>query len=96
MTGSIGESMVDMHSNPTGDHRVVQLKRAAANLIDMIEQMEVQPVPDVDGPALKKRATQSIKEGVDMAVAAACMRTPVETLPPEADQPGGTVEGAPV
>ena len=96
MTGSIGEGMVDMHSNPTGDYRVVQLKRAAANLIDMIEQMEVQRVPDVDGQAFKKTATQKIAEGVAAAVAAACMRTPVETLPPEADQPGGTVEGAPV
>jgi hypothetical protein len=92
---SIGEGMVDMHSNPTGDHRVVQLKRAGANLIDMIDQMEIQQAHDVGQP-LRATAMQKIADGVALAVQAAALRYPVATIPPAPDQPGGEVEGAPV
>jgi len=93
MTGSIGEGMVDMGANPTGDHRVVAIKRAGANLIDMIEQMEVQLVPGKDGSAIKRNASLLIKQGVALAVEAAVMRTPPPEPPPTSDS---DVEGAPV
>ena len=84
---SIGEGMVDIGSNPTGDSRVVQIKRAAANFIDMIEQMEVQPTGR-DVESLRKQAQQHIANACGLAVQAANMRAPIKSIPPEPDQPG--------
>jgi len=84
MTGSVGEGMVDMHSNPTGDSRVVSIKRAAANLIDMIEQMEVAAhgkATASQGSDLKKQACHLVAQACDMAVQAAILRD----APPKAE-----------
>jgi hypothetical protein len=101
---SIGEGMVDITAINT-DHRVHAIKRAAANLIDLIEQLEVPP-GDV-GPQRKQQAMEHVVIAVEAATEAAELR--VEPPPPDipvdythehpegvpADD-AGDVEGAPV
>jgi hypothetical protein len=95
MAGSIGEGMVDMGSNPTGDGRVVAIKRAAANLIDMIEQMEI--VGDRDaGSKLKKQASHLVAEACDLAVQAAIQRDPAPQSRNERETSDDDPQGAPV
>ena len=80
MSGSIGEGMVDMGSNPTGDGRVVSIKRASANLIDMIEQMEIVGDYDVGNP-IRQAAMKMIADGCTLAVQAATLRDTPEGAP---------------
>jgi len=90
--GSIGESMVDMASNPTGDHRVVDIKRASANLIDRIEQLEIQQAYDVSNP-IRQAAMQKVAEACALAVQSASLRWP---QPRNERETSSDVEGAPV
>jgi hypothetical protein len=70
---SVGEGMVDMGANPTGDHRVVDIKRASANLIDRIEQLQVLGDAKTGGDN-KRQAMHLVAEACGLAVQAAIQR----------------------
>jgi len=72
MTGSIGEGMVDLTAVNT-DHRAHGIKRAGANLIDLIEQLGVPPGDA--GPQRKQQAMEHVVIAVRAAIEAAEMRS---------------------
>jgi hypothetical protein len=90
---SVGEGMVDMGANPTGDHRVVGIKRASANLIDRIEQLEIQQAYDIANP-IRQAAMQKVADACALAVQAAEMRWP--NFHPASEAGEDAPEGAPV
>ena len=64
-----GEYRVGVDFNPSGDAKVILIKRAAANLIDMIEALPNNDIPEVG--RLKALAQTAIEEGQMWAVKAA-------------------------
>lgn len=68
-----GEYRVGISFNPSGDDTVGRIKRAAADLIDLIEAIDAhpggQPFPEV--MRLKATAQTAIEEGAMWAVKAA-------------------------
>ena len=63
-----GEYRVGITFNPSNDDTVSKIKRAAADLIDMIETI---PADTEDRPRLKALAQTAIEEGAMWAVKAA-------------------------
>lgn len=63
-----GEYRVGVTFNPSNDDMVGRIKRAAADLIDLIETI---PADTEDRPRLKALAQTSIEEGAMWAVKAA-------------------------
>lgn len=80
MTQTIGEYRVGTDFNPGGDDKVGRLKRAAADLIDLIEQIEDgSDRGQVAGPEvrrLKALAMTHVEDGAMWAVKAATKPEP--------------------
>lgn len=75
MAQTKGEYRVGIDFNPSGDDMVGRLKRAAADLIDLVEEIEAQPdaeVPEVQ--RLKALAQTHIEDAAMWAVKAATKR----------------------
>jgi hypothetical protein len=70
-----GEYRVGIDFNPSGTDTVGQLKRAAANLIDAIEDI---PAPHPEISRLKALAQTYVEDGAMWAVKAATKATPGE------------------
>jgi hypothetical protein len=67
-----GEYRVGLDFNPSGDIAVAAIKRAAADLIDFIEELQVNP--DSDGPRCKALAQTYVETAAMYAVKAATNR----------------------
>lgn len=66
-----GEYRVGITFNPSGDDLVGRIKRAAADLIDLIETVPTSSREPSDKPRLKSLAQTAIEEGAMWAVKAA-------------------------
>ena len=91
--GSIGEGMVDL-TGANVDHRVHAIKRAGANLIDLIEQLQL-PAGD-QGPQLKQEAMQLVSRAVQLAKEAAMLREPPAPVEATVEYTHEHPEGTPV
>lgn len=90
---SIGEGMVDINA-VNHDHRVFAIRRAAANLIDLIEQLEV-PAGD-HGTRLKQRGMELVQQAAQSAIEAAMLRERQPAAEPPLEYTHEHPEGAPV
>jgi hypothetical protein len=90
---SIGEGMVDITAVEP-DYRVFPIKRAGANMIDHIEQLQV-PAGD-QGPQLKAKAMELVLQAVQYAKEAAALREPKPQVHPPLEYTHEHPEGAPV
>lgn len=69
-----GEYRVGINFNPSADDHVGQIKRMAADLIDLIESVEadsMNPIRDAERGRLKALAQTAIEDGAMWAVKAA-------------------------
>ena len=78
MTMTKGEYRVGITFNPSGDGMVGQIKRAAADLIDLIEGVTTDGETDqyIEVSRLKALAQTAIEDGAMWAVKAATKRAP--------------------
>lgn len=80
MTQTMGEFRVDVDFNPSGDETVGRIKRAAADLIDLIEEIADDSnrgeVAHWEVRRLKALAMTHVEEGAMWAVKAATKREP--------------------
>jgi hypothetical protein len=67
----IGEYRVGITFNPGGNEMVDKIKRAAADLIDLVETIEVGSVSGPEGARLKALAMTDIEDAAMWAVKAA-------------------------